>query len=278
MPLYKPTDLNQFLTSIGAKPNKKLSQNFLIDGNIIRKIVKAADIQPGDQVLEIGPGPGSLTEELLSRGAFVVAVETDRALANALNRLNPENDRLIVRVEDALKASIEELFSLFPKKQAPIKLLSNLPYHITTPLLARFVPEHMRISMIIVMVQEEMARRMCATHGSKDYSSLTLFLNFYSRPSYLFKVSRSCFHPAPKVDSAIVRMDLKKPPSDVSSETFFHFTRHVFQQRRKCLRNSLKGLYDPAIIKEALSKASISELARPEELSLEQFIQLHHLL
>lgn len=276
MPLYKPTELIGFLESIGAKPNKKLSQNFLIDGNIIRNIVKEANIQPGDHVLEIGPGPGSLTEELLKAGAYVVAVETDRVLAQSLNRLDPSGNQLTVLVKDALEVPLDQIFSVFPGPKKPLKLISNLPYHITTPLLAKFVNQHEHIAMILVMVQDEMGRRMSSPAGSKEYGSITVFLEFYSKVSYVFKVSRNCFFPSPKVDSAIVRMDLIPPSKEIDAKDFFSMTRRAFQQRRKSLRNSLKDLYPE--IAEGLRQMGLSELARPEELSLTQFITLYHLL
>ena len=278
MPLYRPTELNQFLDSIGAKPNKKLSQNFLIDGNIIRNIVKEADIHPDDQVLEIGPGPGSLTEQLLEKGAYVVAVETDRTLAAALGRLDPSATNLKVIVADGLEISLEDLYATFPDKSKPIKLISNLPYHITTPLLTRFVGQYPRISMILVMVQEEMGRRMSSKSGSKEYGSITVFLDFFSNVSYIFKVGRNCFYPAPKVDSCIIRIDLKAPPENVNIEAFFQMTRRAFQQRRKSMRNSLKELYTQDSIVSGLEKLNLAPLTRPEELSCKQLIEYFHLL
>lgn len=275
MPLYKPRELNQFLASIGASPNKKLSQNFLIDGNILKNIVKEANIQPGDFILEIGPGPGALTEILLEKGAFVVAIETDRALASALGRLNKDN-RLHVLVADALKIPMHEIFSLFPSK--PIKLISNLPYHITTPLLTRFVNHAHEISMIFVMVQEEMGRRMSAIAGTKDYGSITVFLEFFSEVTYLFRVSRHCFYPSPKVDSAVIKIIPHSLPEGVDIESFFQMTRHAFQQRRKSIQKSLKEVYQKEKISAALEILHLSPLARPEELSCEQWINLYHLL
>lgn len=275
MPLYKPSELGQFLASIGASPNKKLSQNFLIDGNILRNIVKEAHITPGDLVLEIGPGPGALTEILLENGAFVVAIETDRVLANALDRLNVDN-RLHVMVADALKVPVNEIFSQFPGR--PIKLISNLPYHITTPLLTRFACYSDQISMIFVMVQEEMGRRMSAKAGTKEYGSITVFLDFFSNVTYLFPVSRNCFYPSPKVDSAVIKIVPHPIPEGIDTEKFFQMTRHAFQQRRKSLQKSLKEIYPKEVLSRALETLKLSPLARPEELSCDQWIQIYHLL
>ena len=253
-----------------SRLEKALSQNFLIDGNIIRNIVKAADITPNSQVLEIGPGPGSLTEELINCGAKVVTIETDRLLAKALERFNVKTI-----VGDALKIPLEAIFSHFDQ---PIKLLGNLPYHITTPLLTRFLPLSNKISTIVVMVQDEVAKRMAAQPKSPEYGSITLFLQFYAQISYMFKVSRNCFYPIPKVDSAVIRLDLKPPPPHIDPEKFFKLTRRAFQQRRKTLRQSLKELYPQETLLKALSQLELSSSARPEELSLDQFIQLYQLL
>lgn len=276
MPIYKPTELNQFLESLGARPNKKLSQNFLIDGNILRNIVKAADVQPQDQVLEIGPGPGSLTEMLLEKGAYVVAVETDKILGQALERLNTPDRRLKVILADALKVPLSELFASFPDPQKPIKLISNLPYHITTPLLARFVTASEWISLILVMVQEEVAIRMSAHPGTKDYGSISVFLNFFAQVNYCFKVSRNCFYPVPKVDSAIVRIEPEPIEKNIDVDKFFKMTRSAFQQKRKSLRSSLKKLYPH--IEKALAELTLAPLTRPEELSCAQWISLYRKL
>lgn len=272
MALYKPTELRAFLSSLGIAPKKALSQNFLIDGNIIRNIVKAAEIKPGDQVLEIGPGPGSLTEELINQGAHVVAIETDRILAKALERLKPAH----IITGDALKIPLDEIYPFFDQAR-PIKLLGNLPYHITTPLITRFISHVDRFSTILVMVQEEVARRMSALSGTAEYGSITLFLNFYAKIHYAFKVSRNCFYPVPNVDSAMIRLDLHPAPQGIDADLFFQLTRRAFQQRRKTLRQSLKELY-PLKISNALETLKFPSEARPEELSLEQFIQLFLLL
>lgn len=275
MPLYRPTELLAFLESIGESPKKGLSQNFLIDGNVVQNILKTADVQAKDNILEIGPGPGSLTEALLNAGATVIAIEADGKLAAALNRLQTEDNRLHVIHADALKVPLNELRAHF---QGPVKLISNLPYHITTPLLTRFISQNDWISSVVVMVQDEMAKRMCGSKDAPDYGSITVFLNFYAHVSYAFKVGKKCFYPAPKVDSAIVKFDLKAPPEGIDAETFFKMTRRAFEQRRKMLRSSLKELYPPERVLEALEKLGISPLARPEELSCEEFLELFRLL
>lgn len=278
MSLYKPSELTAFLNSLGIAPKKGLSQNFLIDGNIIKNILASAHLQDGDQVLEIGPGPGALTEALLKAGASVVAVEMDNTLAQALHRLTDDPSKLTVVQEDVLKTSWEQIKSYFPNKDQKIKLIANLPYHITTPVLAKFVPLHDDIESIVVMVQEEVGRRMSANPGSKEYGSISLFLTFYSKVEYQFKVGKRCFFPSPKVDSAVVKLTLKKPPASIDPSSFFALTRTAYQHRRKSLRASLKAFFAPHQVEEALMKLQLPDLVRPEELTLENWCDLYLLL
>lgn len=274
MALYKPSELLARLNAIGTGPKKGLSQNFLIDGNIIRNMIKESGIGPGDPVLEIGPGPGALTEALLSAGAHVVAVETDPVLAQALNDLKGETGFLKVIQKDILKTSWEEILSAFPNRQKKIHLIANLPYHITTPVLTKFVTKENDISQILVMVQDEVAKRFSAKEGTEAFGSITLFLQFYSQVTYAFKVGRKCFLPSPKVDSAIIKLKLQPQPQGIDPESFFTLTRTAFQQRRKALRASLKELYPKEKIEEALATLALPPLTRPEELGLPTWIAL----
>jgi 16S rRNA (adenine1518-N6/adenine1519-N6)-dimethyltransferase len=274
MAIYKPSELRLFLQELGIFPKKGLSQNFLIDGNIIRKIISKAQVAWGDLVLEIGPGPGSLTQALLEAGAHVLAVEKDAVLATALERLKIDN-RLDVFCEDILLFPLEEKLTPFIEKGQKVKVIANLPYHLTTPILAYLVPKRNLFSSLTLMVQEEVARRFTASPGTKDYSSFTLFLQFYTHPHYAFGVSRHCFYPEPNVDSAIVTLELKTPPLQEGEDSFFKLTRTAFEQRRKMLRASLKALVDPSDVTQALELMGKNPLARPEELSLADFLKLH---
>lgn len=266
----------EFLESVGVTPKKSMSQNFLIDGNITRKIVHTAGVKKGDVVLEIGSGPGSLTEELLLRGATVIAVEKDKKLAEALRRLDPSGKRLFIFHEDIMKWSLEEELPKHLKEGQKVKVIANLPYHITTPILTHLVPKNHLISEIVVMVQDEVGRRFTAQPNTNEYGSITLFLNFWCSPKYAFKVGRNCFYPSPKVDSAIITFTLHVPPAEVDPDRFFEITRRAFEQRRKMMRSSLRELCPD--ISEALVKADLPETSRPEELSLEEFIKLYTFL
>lgn len=260
MSLSHPKELFAFLQQIDARPRKGLSQNFLIDANIVRKIVQKASIAPNDWVLEIGPGPGALTEELLRQGANVIAVEKDRRMAAALGRLQIDG-RLHVIEGDFLKLDLAKIL----QKHAPLKVVANLPYHITTPILEKLAERYELFTSAFVMVQKEMAERMIAPPHSKDRSSFTIFIQTYANPAVAIKVSRNCFYPVPQVDSCVVRLDFHKPVMD-DPEGFLKMVRQAFQQRRKMLRSTLRTVEEPF--------ASM----RPEALTFDQWltIRFHH--
>jgi 16S rRNA (adenine1518-N6/adenine1519-N6)-dimethyltransferase len=279
MAITSPAELRRFLDAHGLHAKKRLSQNFLIDGNILRKISEAASLSADDVVLEIGPGPGALSELILDSGATLIAVEKDRDFAAALERLQTSDHRLHIFTDDILKFPIEDTLRqlLPPGKKA--KVIANLPYSLTTPILIRLTPLHTLLETLVVMVQEEVGRRMAALPRSADYGSLTVFLRFYSTPTYAFKVGRRCFYPAPRVDSAIVVLNPHVPPlSSHDTEAFFTFTRRAFQQRRKMMRASLKELYGSEKVEKSLIAIGQNPQARPEVLSLDDFLALFKLL
>lgn len=275
MSLFQPSELLKFLESIGhLKPSKRLSQNFLIDGNILRKILLAAHLAPGDVVVEIGPGPGVLTEALLTQGAYVLAIEKDPLFARALTRLQPTGTTLYVFEEDILHVSLSDLLKthLTPDKKA--KVISNLPYHLTSPIFGQILPLSDLIDIVIVMVQKEVADRIVAHQGSNNYSSFSLFTQFYSTPTLLFPVSPHCFYPKPKVTSAVVECKLHPPPPDIDAPAFFAFVKRVFSMRRKMLTTSLKGIVEPQALHQILHALDVNPKARPEELSLDTLLAL----
>jgi 16S rRNA (adenine1518-N6/adenine1519-N6)-dimethyltransferase len=255
--LAHPNELFAFLNQIDALPKKSLSQNFLIDANIVRKIVKTAAITPGDCVLEIGPGPGALTEELLNAGAHVIAIEKDQRLASALTRLQVDG-RLKIVEDDFLDVSIDTICN----DPTPIKVVANLPYHIASPIMERLCKHHSHFSSAFLMVQKEMADRIIAKSKTKQISSFTIFLRTYSDPSIAVKVSRHCFYPEPKVDSSVVRLDFHAPCMDNPQE-FLEMMRRAFQQRRKMLRSTL-----------SIEDTEFASL-RPEDLSFDDWVRLY---
>lgn len=275
MKIFKPSELQAFLKELGIHAKSGLSQNFLIDGNIINKIVKIADVRPGDDILEIGPGPGSLTEALLEKGASVTAIEMDTVFSDALKRLQTKDERLHVVNADFLKFPLLDFLQKHKGKK--YKVVANLPYHITTPILTQLLPLHRWISSLTIMVQKEFADRMIAKKGTEGYSSFTVFLQFYSEVIDSFIVSPNCFFPRPKVHSSVVHCQLHAPRLE-KSENFFKLTRTAFGQRRKMLRSSLKDLYGAEKVEDALVKIGHPITERPEELSLDEFISLFSLL
>jgi 16S rRNA (adenine1518-N6/adenine1519-N6)-dimethyltransferase len=255
------SELLPFLESIGQRPKKGLSQNFLVDKNVVQKIVRTATVSPSDTVLEIGPGPGALTTALLDAGARVIAVEADFVLAQNLHRLQTPDNRLSVHHHD---------FLTFPLPSGPLKVVANLPYHITTPILAKLIDHAPLFSSLTFMVQTQVAERILAKPNTKAFSSLTLFLQFYTTPLHSFRVSSSCFFPKPTIDSTVLHLALHPPPLS-NPAPFFTLMRRAFQQRRKTLSRSLNL---PGI-KEALLQSGLNPDARPEALSLDEWLSFY---
>ncbi len=276
MNMYRPTDLQAFLKEWGLHAKKGLSQNFLIDGNIIAKIASAADVQPDDFVIEVGPGPGALTQALLARGARVLAIEMDPIFAKALERLQTPDGRLEVICQDILDFPLAD--ALAARKVKTCKVVANLPYHITTPILTLMLPLYPQIASLTIMVQKEFADRMQAVKSTPEYSSFTLFLEFYASVEKSFVVSPNCFYPRPRVHSSVVHCKLHPPLLSEGIDGFFLLTRSAFGQRRKMLRASLKEIYGSEKVENALEKMGKIKTERPEQLSIEEFILLYHSL
>ncbi len=273
MGIFRPSELRKLLDTLGVRARKSLSQNFLIDGNILRKIITAADVSANDLVIEIGPGPGALTEFLLAKGSQVIAIEKDRIFSESLHRLNREG-RLKVLQADALECNLTTFFPL----SSSIKIVANLPYQVTSPLLGKLVPLAPHIKSVTVMVQQEVAQRITSAPGSHEYSSLSIFIQLFARARFCFSVEPTCFHPRPNVRSAVVHLDLAPPPADIDPVAFMRFVRTAFGKRRKTLRSSLRDLFPPDAIVDALSLHGLSEHTRPETLALDQFLELYRFL
>ncbi|HAZ15406.1 MAG: ribosomal RNA small subunit methyltransferase A [Chlamydiae bacterium GWC2_50_10] len=266
--MFRPRELHSHLLNLGAFPKKRLSQNFLIDGNILQKIVHTAKIEKGDCILEIGPGPGALTEALLKRGARVLAVEKDPLFVPSLQNRFPQ---ACIMQGDFLKLSFSDLFQ---EKTSPWKVVANLPYHLTTPILVRLLSLFPEVDTLTLMVQKEVGERLVAAPKTKAYSRLTLFTHFYSEPKFCFSVSPGSFYPKPSVSSCVMHLTLKSPPKVSSEKGLFEMIGKAFQQRRKMLRTSLKTLFSTVRVERALHALCLPETARPEELSLREFIAL----
>ncbi|MBQ9030596.1 MAG: 16S rRNA (adenine(1518)-N(6)/adenine(1519)-N(6))-dimethyltransferase RsmA [Parasporobacterium sp.] len=260
---------------------KKYGQNFLIDDNILNGIVNAAEVSEGDTVLEIGPGLGALTGALCraASGGRVIAVEVDKMLIPILNETLQDYDNLTIINQDILKVDIG---SLLQEGEKNIKVVANLPYYITTPVIMELLEHQSRIRSITVMIQKEVAERMQEGPGSKSYGALSLAVQFYSKPEYLMTVSRNCFLPRPEVDSAVIRLDIyneeERPVQPRDPEQMFRIIRAAFNQRRKTLMNALSNAGLTGISKEnvaeALQNMGISETVRGEALTLAQFAEL----
>ncbi len=274
MPLFHLGELRAFLEQHGLQAKKSLSQNFLVDGSALNRILDTADVHKGDLVVEIGPGPGTLTEGLLKRDARVLAVEKDRHLASLVPRLDPTGLLLDVVEGDALDFpyAIELAKRLPPGQRA--KVVANLPYQAATALILQLLPQATLFSSIVVMVQEEVARRLTALPGGKDYGSLSLFTRFHSTPRYGFLVPSASFYPRPKVESAIVCFDLHPAASLVDEGLMFSIIRQAFNYRRKMLRGSLRSMYDKNLLEQAFAKSGFTGQERPEQLDLKDFEKL----
>jgi 16S rRNA (adenine1518-N6/adenine1519-N6)-dimethyltransferase len=246
---------------------RRLSQNFLFDPSILRRIVQAADLGPGDTVVEIGPGPGKLTMMLSETVARVIAVELDPRLHEKLKDHLSGRDNVELVRGDALKYP-------YGRIEEPFKVVANIPYHITTPIIFKLLEHRRRLVSMTLTVQKEVARRVAAAPGGKDYGVLSLTVQYYGRARVEFVIPRGAFRPVPKVDSACLRVEvLEKPSVDVSDEElFFRIIRTAFSQRRKTLHNSLKKLCPG--INGHLEAVGIDPALRAERLGMEHFATL----
>lgn len=274
--LYSPSYVKEILSIHGFKVSKSLGQNFLIDGNIVRNIVEKANITKDDYVLEIGPGIGTLTEELAIKANKVVAVEIDKKLLPILDESLDKYDNVEIIHGDILDVDIEELIKDKFNNQS-IKVVANLPYYITTPIIGKLIEGNLNLESIVVMVQKEVADRMASPPGSKQYGSLSVFIDFYTKPEIILSVPKTVFMPQPKIESAVIKLNMKKQLPDIDQEKFFKVVKAGFSKRRKTILNSLStygfGL-EKEIIKEALNHANIESSQRAERLSTEDFLKI----
>ncbi len=283
-------DTRTAIKKFNIRPTKSLGQNFLNDDAIISHIVDAAGIGSGDLVIEIGPGLGSMTAELAARAGRVVAVEIDKHLMPVLKENLKEFPNVTLLNRDIMKVDIRkeilEMAELADSGFKPdkIRVVANLPYYITTPVIMKLLEQELPTECMVFMVQMEVADRMAAGPGGKEYGALSVAVQFYSKPYKLFKVSPHSFIPQPGVESSVIRLDIyKTPPVQVlDRKMFFKTVKSAFGQRRKTLINALcnAGCFNKSKdeIRELLKNLGIEENQRGETLSLEQFAQLSNSL
>lgn len=284
MHLGNPTNTIAVLNRYGFSFQKKFGQNFLIDENVVEKIVRDAGVTKDDFVLEIGPGIGTMTQILCENAREVVAVEIDDKLIPILTEDTLSwYDNVTVIHEDILKLDIVKLANE-RNGGKPIKVVANLPYYITTPIIMGLFESHVPLDSITIMVQKEVADRMQVGPGTKDYGALSLAVQYYAKPQILLNVPASCFMPRPNVDSAVIQLTrYEKPPVEVADEhLMFRLIRASFNQRRKTMTNSVGNSPELSVSKEqmaaALEKCGLSATVRGEALTLEQFARLANVL
>lgn len=276
MNLKQKTD--NILNVYGLKAKKRFGQNFLIDEDIIERIVDESNITKDDVVIEIGPGLGNLTEILLNKAKQVIAFEIDEDMINVLNGRFKNLNNFILINKDILKVNIKEILEAHNIKDSNIKLVANLPYYITTPIMFKIFEEADYIKSMTVMVQKEVADRIVAEPKSKDYGVLTINTKYYGKAKKLFDVPNISFVPAPNVTSSIVKIDICARYEVENIGMFFKTVKAAFSQRRKKLINSLENSnvfnIQKATLRKILDKCDLSENVRAEEIDIETYIKL----
>ncbi len=269
MALYRPSELKNLLQSLGVAPKRSLSQNFLIDGNILKKIIERANPALASSILEIGPGPGVLTEALLERGCCVIAIEKDHVFAQSLTRLDVTGQKLTVIEKDVLHVCFDELID------AKGMVIANIPYHITSEIIEKILVSKKLISATL-LVQEEVAKRLIAQPGSREFDLLSLLAQYFSIPTLAFQVPKHCFYPIPQVTSSVVHLDIHKRWTTKYEAALLEAVTLCFQHRRKMVTTSLKELYEVRRIEEACAGMNLG--VRPDELSCQEWIRIITLL
>ena len=267
---YKTQDL---VKKYNFKFSKSLGQNFLIDDSVLTDIVEGAEVNKDDLIIEIGPGVGSLTAQLIGKAKKVVSIELDNDLIPILQEELGQYENFTLIHKDALKVDFNEIIG----DEKSVKLVANLPYYVTTPIIVKLLKEGYNFKSLTIMIQKEVAERMNAEPGNKDYGALSLLVQYYCNTSIVRRVPPNCFIPRPKVDSIVIRLDkLDSPRVKVDNEKlFFDIIRNSFNMRRKTLWNGVKSI-GPAKekLEEAFEKAGVDPKRRGETLSIEEFATL----
>ena len=268
---------NEILNKYRIRLTKSLGQNFLTDINVLQKIVDAGDLTKEDLVLEIGPGIGALTVKLAQKAGSVIAVELDKNLIPALNETTGSFENITIINNDILKVDVKSLISGW---NGSVKVISNLPYYVTTPVVMMFLENNLPIERMVLMVQKEVAQRMSAQPGTKDYGALSVGVQAAGYAKLMFNVSRNCFIPKPDVDSSVLRIMLHDNHLKMIKDrgVFFQCVKAAFSQRRKTLLNAMSNypglMLNKETVRELIKTMKLKETVRGEELSVEQFIQL----
>lgn len=279
-----PRRTKEIISRHGFSFKKSLGQNFLIDQNILYKIVEAAGLDEDKGALEIGPGIGALTEKLAQTAGTVTAVEIDQRLIPILREVLEPYENVKVHHGDVLKVDLQELFRQDFAGVSKVSVVANLPYYVTTPILMKLLEEKLPLENIVVMIQKEVAERMAAAPGSKDYGSLSIAVQYYSEPKLVCIVPHTVFIPQPNVASAVIRLAVREqPPVSVEDESFFfEVVQASFAQRRKTIANNLKSRFFPGEgrerLEQLLQEAGIEPSRRGETLSIEEYARLSNIL
>lgn len=279
--LWDMGEIKRIMESSGFTFSKALGQNFLINPSVCPKMAELCGADENTGVIEVGPGIGVLTNELCKVAKKVVAIELDERLPEILAKTLADHDNVKVISGDVMKIDLHKLIE-DEFQGMDVVVCANLPYYITSPVIMKLLEEKLPIKALTVMVQKEAADRLCAQMGTRECGAVTAAVRYYSEPKLLFKVSAGSFMPAPKVDSAVIRMDVdKKPLLDVKDEKlFFRVVRGAFSQRRKTVANSLSSMLsiDKQTVNSAIVKAGVNPQARPEAMTLEEFAALSNAL
>lgn len=283
--LASPTETRRVLEKFELRAKKKFGQNFLIDANIVHGIVETAEVTKEDCILEIGPGIGTMTGCLAQQAGKVICVEIDRSLKPVLAETLQGFDNIEIIWDDVLNLDLREVAACYNGGK-PLKVVANLPYYVTTPILMELMKGKGNFESITLMVQKEVAERICAAPGGKEYGAMTLAVQYYTEPEIAMQVSASCFLPRPNVDSSVIHLKARKePPVQADEELLFALIRASFNQRRKTLANGIshglaaerKQVTREQVV-NALNRMGLPEDIRGEKLSLAEFAELSNLL
>lgn len=270
-------DTMAILKKYKISADKSLGQNFLVSDEVVEGIVESANINKEDIIIEIGPGLGVLTNLLLEKSDDVIAVELDNRMVEIISDRFKEKTNLTVIHEDILKVDLKELLNNRKKSEnSKVKVVANLPYYISTPIIMKLLEQNQIIDEIIVMVQKEVGQRLTAKTGTRVAGAITYAVEFYSDATAIINVPKESFVPSPKVESVVIKLKIKKQTQDINKEMLFKVIKTAFSQRRKTLSNALVngGIVEKNKLEEVLEKAGLEKNVRGENLNLEDFIKL----